>query len=174
MEARKYIPHYTASDYEQWQGDWELWHGAAVAMSPSPSVRHQTVAANLASLLHQQLAGQEVCHCKIAHELDWRIADDLIVRPDIVVYCEPAEGAYLIDPPALIVEVLSPSTRDKDRHAKRELYGEQGVKHYVMVEPEDGQVEVLTLAGGAYREAENGEAALHDDCRITIPAILAL
>ncbi len=39
--VRKYQPHYTVEDYRQWKGDWELWYGTAVAMSPSPFGPHE-------------------------------------------------------------------------------------------------------------------------------------
>ena len=45
--ASKYDPHYTVADYEQWSGDWELWKGTAVAMTPSPFGKLQLVGANL-------------------------------------------------------------------------------------------------------------------------------
>ena len=31
-----YKPRYTVDDYESWAGDWELWQGTAIAMTPSP------------------------------------------------------------------------------------------------------------------------------------------
>jgi len=34
MPAHKYIPHDTADDDEQWEGDWALWDGVPAAMTP--------------------------------------------------------------------------------------------------------------------------------------------
>ncbi len=45
--AKKYLPHYTIDDYQLWAGDWELWNGIAVAMTPSPFGRHQALASRL-------------------------------------------------------------------------------------------------------------------------------
>ena len=149
MEARRYQPHYTFADYEQWKGDWELWDGTAVAMPPSPRFGHQEVLLEIAAEIRNQLRTQS-CRCRIVVEHDWRINDDdLLVRPDISVVCRPFDGDFLNVPPTLIVEVFSPSTRDKDRDAKFRLYAEQGVEHYVMVDPDTGTLEGFSLPAGA-------------------------
>ena len=45
--APRYLPHYSVADYLSWEGDWELWNGTAVAMSPSPLGPHERAAAKL-------------------------------------------------------------------------------------------------------------------------------
>jgi hypothetical protein len=37
----------SVADSLQWKGDWELWNGTAVAMSPSPFGPHERAAAKL-------------------------------------------------------------------------------------------------------------------------------
>ncbi len=49
--------------------------------------------------------------------------------------CEKPEGQYLTKAPALIFEILSKSTASKDQNAKFRLYEEEGVKHYIIVDP---------------------------------------
>lgn len=41
--ADQYQPHYTVEDYELWEGDWELWDGHAIAMSPAARPDHQRI-----------------------------------------------------------------------------------------------------------------------------------
>jgi hypothetical protein len=41
--AIKILPHYTYSDYEQWEGQWELIDGIPYAMSPLPVPKHQKI-----------------------------------------------------------------------------------------------------------------------------------
>ncbi len=174
MEARKYEPHYTIDDYVAWQGDWELWHGTAVSMSPSPTFRHQELLIALASMLRDGLRENDDCHCRIVVEHDWRIADDTVVRPDLMIVCDPFDGEFLDRPPTLVAEVLSPATEQKDRHAKRDLYAEQGVKHYVIVRPDDGGVEVMSLKGQTLEPVDDSDAPnplpLHDGCAVNAPA----
>ena len=48
---RKFVPRYTVDDYSQWKGDWELWDGVPIAMSPSPFDRHAELMASLITQL---------------------------------------------------------------------------------------------------------------------------
>lgn len=66
----------------------------------------------------------------------------------------PTDKAYLDLPPDWICEVLSPSTAALDRGGKREVYGEQGVKHLWFVDPEAKILEVFVLDGLGYRLSE--------------------
>jgi Uma2 family endonuclease len=56
-------------------------------------------------------------------------------------------------PPLLVVEVLSPSTRRRDRGDKQAIYAESGVPSYWVVDPVARTLTVLELQGGAYAEA---------------------
>ncbi len=47
MAAVDYLPHYTYDDYVQWDGDWELYEGFPVSMSPAPMINHQVISANV-------------------------------------------------------------------------------------------------------------------------------
>jgi len=40
--AEKDVPRYTVSDYQHWEGDWELIEGIAISMSPRDApVQHR-------------------------------------------------------------------------------------------------------------------------------------
>lgn len=163
MEARRYIPRYTAADYEQWEGSWELWDGVPVAMTPSPGFRHQSLGVSLVRQIGDELDRRDACDCRVVYETDWRIAEDQIVCPDVAVCCPGDEPDWIRTPPLLIVEILSPSTAFKDRSAKRALYESQGVRTYVMADPATRSLEVLTLGdAGAY-----GDVPVADD-RVTL------
>lgn len=169
MEAVEYNPHHTIDDYQQWEGDWELWSGVPVAMSPSANKSHQRVARNLLLQIQQQLSADGNCPCEALFELDWHIDKDTVLRPDIAVECQPDDLPVITRPPALIVEVLSPATADKDRTAKRRKYAEQGVPYYLMADPQQRSLEVLRLGDGAYQPvAADQEISLHGRCRIRL------
>ena len=91
--ALKFAPHYTHKDYVQWMGDWELWEGIAVAMSPSPFGRHQRVVTALAAELLGELRRTNSLATALAR-LDWIIADDTVVRPDVMVVWEADVGQW--------------------------------------------------------------------------------
>lgn len=59
-------------------------------------------------------------------------------------------------PPALVVEVISPSTASRDRGIKLERYRHFGVPHYWIVDPENRSIEVWQLSAGASEPAVHG------------------
>ena len=148
--AQSPIPvHYHISDYEQWEGDWELIDGIPVAMTPAPTIAHQLIATRVLTELTNSLEQCEAC-LAIA-EAQWRVSDDTVFRPDGVVICYPP-GNYLDKPPALILEVLSPGTARLDREYKKERYAREGVKHYLLADPATRQVEAFILKNGQYEK----------------------
>ena len=138
----KYLPHYTYADYASWQGDWELWQGVPVAMTPSPFGRHQWIAGEISYQFKNSLR-KECQDCFVLMETDWIVADDTVVRPDVVIVCGEFPERHIMAPPRLIVEILSPSTEEKDRTAKRDLYASQEVEYYLIVDPMAKRIEAF-------------------------------
>jgi Uma2 family endonuclease len=56
--------------------------------------------------------------------------------------------------PPLVVEMLSPSTGDKDRDAKRRWYADLGVQEYWLVDLDREVVEVIELRTGASSQTD--------------------
>ena len=170
-EAFRCIPNYTVKDYEQWEGDWELWDGHPVSLDPPASFLHQRVAGRVLYQLCSVIK-ESGSPFDVIQTVDWRISQHTVVRPDIQLFCEPVETHWVEQTPALIVEVVSPESAEKDRIAKRRLYGQQGVKYYLIVDPEAKTVEALTLQGDTYAPIESGEAPLsfdlHDGCKVSL------
>ena len=138
--AAKYRPYYTYEDYCQWEGSWELIEGMPYAMCPAPVPSHQRVGALLCNLFSEAL--QKCKKCKVFLPLDWKIREDTLVQPDLLIVCEKIEKKFLDFAPALIVEILSPATASKDRGEKMELYQSQQVKYYLIVDPQFKKVEI--------------------------------
>ena len=154
MAQAEYIPQYSIQDYLQWDGDWELWNGIPVAMSPSPNFGHQKIGSRILVEIQSQLS-DEPCEnrCVAVYELDWHVDTNTVVRPDIMVVCEEPEGDFVESSPPLVVEVLSPSTRTKDLNSKRDLYASAGVKYYLIFEPAENEAQFFELFDDeAYRE----------------------
>lgn len=129
----KYEPHYSVADYQQWPGDWELWQGTAIAMTPSPFGRHQLIGANLVRELGNALHEQGSAY-RVLYEIDWIVSDDTVVRPEVVV-CDRIPDRHLTSAPIFVAEILSPSTQEKDRTVKRELYQFERVTYYLLLDP---------------------------------------
>ena len=140
---------FTYADYLKWPDDVraEIIHGIAYMMSP-PLTSHQRVSMRLSQFISNFLERKtcEVFAAPFGVRLFPKedMSDDTVVEPDIVVICDPSKidergcnGA-----PDLIIEILSPSSRRKDRSIKRELYQKANVREYWMISPEDREIEV--------------------------------
>ncbi len=166
----KYIPHYTYEDYLQWEGRWELIHGFPYAMMPSPSFEHQDVNTKILAQCSNRLINYG--HSKAIMYVDWKINEDTVVQPDVSVICKPNFGKFLNVTPTLIFEILSPSTAQKDRFVKYELYQGAGVKYYVLVDINKQGVEIYELKNGEYElvsKISSGDFVFDlEFCNITI------
>jgi len=169
--ARQYAPHYTIDDYAQWEGDWELWDGIAIAMSPGPFGRHQATVANLLHEIRKSM-GKHDCDARVVHEMDWIVRRNTVVHPDLVVICGPIPERHLESPPAMVIEVLSDATRERDQTYKKQLYDEQGVAVYLMVDPDTETIELLTRGESGELRAEPTrspiEISICNDCHLQI------
>ncbi len=167
---QKYIPHYTYEDYCQWEGKWELIEGMPYAMSPAPIPQHQRVSVNLCILFNEALK-KDCNKCKVYMPIDWKIEDDTIVQPDLLIVCNKIEKKFLDFPPILVVEILSPSTAMKDRGLKFEIYQTQKVKYYIIIDPQFKKIEVYELINNKYEPVAVNPNTYHfileDDCTAT-------
>lgn len=161
--AYRYLPKYTVEDYRQWEGDWELWQGIPVSMTPSPFGRHQRVAMRLATTLQNAIDATR-CDAVVLYEIDWIVSDDTVVRPDLVVLCGDVPPGHVENAPAVIAEVLSPSTQQRDRSAKFDLYQDERVMYYLMLDPDENTLNVYALDDGNYREQVIDDEIVLDIC----------
>ncbi|WP_162944588.1 Uma2 family endonuclease [Flavisolibacter nicotianae] len=165
------MPHYTYDDYVQWEGKWELIDGIPHAMSPAPTPRHQVIAVNLSAEF--RVALKRCKYCKVSQPVDYKVAEDTILQPDMLIICGDTSKAYLDFPPALVAEILSPSTALKDRHGKFALYEQQKVPYYIIISPDSNEAEVYVLEESSYVLKQKGNAftysfSLEKDCSATI------
>jgi len=172
--APRYQPHYTVADYSQWEGRWELWDGVAIAMSPSPLGGHAKLLARVVTALNNAVDAAG-CDATVLVEIDWIVARDTVVRPDATVVCGPEPSGHVEHPPALVVEVLSEATRERDLVFKRALYQDHGVPWYLIADPDERTLRVLSLgSSGIYEDSvqDSGTGAvsllLCEDCRIVL------
>lgn len=169
--AAKILPHYTYEDWLNWEGRWELIEGFPYAMSPMPIPKHQIIANTLGAEFYIALKG--CTECKVMQAIDYKIAHDTIIQPDILIVCKEIQEKYLDFPPSLVVEILSPSTALKDRHSKFEIYEKQKVAYYIIVNPQTEQVEVFSLKNDVYELAQQGDKfaftfTFENECNATV------
>ena len=144
------LPYYTYDDYKTWEGnDWELIYGQAYCMSPAPMLKHQSISNNIAWELKNSL--KDCKKCKAYMPIDWKVSEDTVVQPDNSLVChKPQHEAYITKAPKIIFEILSKSTAKKDKGLKFNLYEQEGVKYYIIVDTNEQLAKVYELKDGRY------------------------
>lgn len=130
----------------------------ALAMSPPPGTGHQAAAGRLFVVLDQaaRASGLRAFFAPLA----WRIGPGQVPEPDLMVVTPEAITPRAIErPPLLVVEILSPTGRDRDLSEKRRIYAEGGAPWYWLVDLAVPSLTVLRLAGSAYEEEARVEGA---------------
>ena len=73
----------------------------------------------------------------------------------------------------IVAELFSPSTEKRDRAEKFDLYQDEGVQYYMMLDPEQNVLHLFELdAAGIYQQHESsGEVMLNicDDWELRFP-----
>ena len=146
----EYLPSYRYDDYVQWEGDWELIEGVAYAMAPSPILTHQTISMLVGSSLIDSLKNCK--NCIVVSEMDYKLSDDTVLRPDIALVCGQKEGAYIKKSPELIVEIVSKSSAGRDEKIKFSLYQAEKVHYYILLYPEDMKAKIYELQNNKYEK----------------------
>jgi Uma2 family endonuclease len=153
----------TVADLELLPDDgnrYELDDGLLV-VSPSPAAGHQAAVLALAVALRaaapqgfRVLPGLGLTMNPFQH----RIPDVLVIKVGDVAFAESSTGK----PPALAVEVASPSTASYDRNRKKQVYADFGIRSYWIVVPDIDKPSISSyeLRRGDYRLAAEvtGEA----------------
>ena len=121
---------------------------------PSPSVMHQRASRNLHRILEDYFWHVDPQGEIFNAPLDVTLLDFNVVQPD-VFYVSGEQQLMVKDnrvdgPPALVVEILSPSTSRKDRLQKMRVYQEAQVKHYWLVNPQEKTLECFAWRDGVY------------------------
>ena len=148
---------FTYEDYKHTPEDkrYELLDGDLI-MVPAPKVTHQRNTKKLAKLLDDFVEERELGELFIA-PCDMVLSETDVVQPDILFVSK--ERSYIVTEdnirgaPDLVVEVLSPSTAQRDRTLKRTLYERHLVPEYWQADTDANNVLVLTLVDGKYKVA---------------------
>lgn len=106
-------------------------------VTPPPNQGHETILARLTRILDPYVAAHGlgfVYHPRAVIRFEGsEVEPDLMVRQPPPAPDAPWESAPV---PILVVEILSGSTRRRDRTQKRNLYMDAGVAEYWLVDPE--------------------------------------
>ena len=153
---------YSYADYLLWQFSerLELIKGKIFKMSPAPSSGHQRVSMKLTRELDKYFYGLS-CEIFVA-PFDVRLVNFKkstpenqifsVVQPDLCVICDASQvdEKGCLGAPNLIIEILSKGNSKKDMTIKFDLYEENGVQEYWIVNPSEKDVHIYTLSNGKY------------------------
>jgi Uma2 family endonuclease len=113
-------------------------------VTPPPTDEHETILARLTRLLDPFVAANGLGFVYRPRAVIQ--FDESETEPDLMVrkpHPRPREGWQTAPMPTLVVEVLSPSTRRRDRQQKKDLYMDAGVAEYWIVDPEHRTITVV-------------------------------
>jgi Uma2 family endonuclease len=116
-------------------------------VTPSPNLRHQELVLRLGVALANYLEDHSDRGRVFVAPLDVVFSFHDIVEPDLV-FVASDQLDILTDQniqgtPALVVEILSPSTRKRDLGVKRRLYDRSGVREYWLVDAATASVTIV-------------------------------
>jgi Uma2 family endonuclease len=140
-------------------GGWELFRGELVAMSPVKAW-HDFVAARMMHLFQGRLNAFDR-KCRVGGSNTAIIADDSFIMPDILVSCERSrlrDDGRFVRSPELIVEILSPATKEYCLKDKKRMYQELGAYEFWAVDLDGKSIYVENLLDGEGRTFRLGDA----------------
>jgi Uma2 family endonuclease len=149
-EFRRWLEHRPPSDIQHY----ELIRGRIV-MSPPAGGRHGGVGSRLNQLLRNHAASRgRVFDASTGYELP---SGDTL-EPDVSFISRerwnagprPKGDEFLRIVPSLVIEILSPSTARRDRSEKGEIYAENGVDEYWLVDTRRRELTVLRRAAAGF------------------------
>jgi len=111
-------------------------------VTPAPSRLHEFIGARLAQALTPYVASQGLGYVfrprAVVRLGGSEVEPDLFVRQENAPHLDWDSAPV----PSLVIEILSPTTRRRDRMQKRQLYLDAGVGEYWIVDPESATVTV--------------------------------
>ena len=153
---------YTYADYLLWhfKERVELIKGKIFKMSPAPSRNHQDISGNLFFELRNFINKGS---CKLyAAPFDVRLINfkestsdnqiTTVVQPDLCIICDltKLDTKGCVGAPDLIIEILSPGNSKKEMDIKYDLYEENGVREYWIVNPTVQTISIFVLQNDRY------------------------
>ena len=116
-------------------------------VTPSPAIPHQVILWNLTEVLGPYLRASPI-GAALTGPVDVKLSPCTVLVPDLVYFtaerfARVVSEKHATAAPDLVVEILSPGTRRRDKGRKRAVYDREGVAEYWLVDPEARSVTVL-------------------------------
>ncbi len=126
-------------------------------MTLSPITLHQLVSMRLEHALSDHVHKKKSGLILVA-PIDVVLSDEDVVQPDILFISRERKGIVgeknIQGAPDLVVEILSPTTADRDLVIKKKLYAKFAVKEYWICNPSAKTVEVMTWTDKGFKTVQ--------------------
>ncbi|MFN4256217.1 MAG: Uma2 family endonuclease [Saprospiraceae bacterium] len=135
--------------------NYELLDGEIVQKS-SPSLQHQRISGNIYFQIRLYLTQNPIGEVFSA-PLDVVLEDRTAPQPDVFFVSKERDfilderEGVVIGTPDLIVEIISPSSVQRDRYQKKELYERFAVREFWLVDPQNRSIEIFKLAQNQFQ-----------------------
>ena len=144
---------YTVADYDLLPEDGprhELIDGVLIEM-PSPTTLHQWISGILFHTMFAVVMRDRLGRL-FAAPLDVELSDGRVVQPDLLFVSSARSDvitdARIVGAPDLVMEISSPTTRDRDLIGKRNAYLDAGVREYWFVDVDEQTITVWVAGDG--------------------------
>jgi len=116
-------------------------------VTPSPAIPHQVILWNLTEVIGPYLRANLI-GTALTGPVDVKLSPCTVLVPDLVYFtaerfARVVNEKHATAAPDLVVEILSPGTRRRDKGRKRAVYDREGVREYWIVDPEARSITVL-------------------------------
>ena len=146
---------FTYADYARLPDDrrYEVIDGE-LYVTPAPTPYHQIVGRRIQRFLEDHVE-KGVLGMVLNAPCDVVLSQFDVLQPDVFFISagrlDTIGEKYISDAPDLVVEVLSPGTRKRDRFLKAKRYAHFGVREMWIADPDKKTVEVFVNAKGDFR-----------------------
>jgi Uma2 family endonuclease len=140
--------------------------GGELIVSPTPVPLHQEIIVRLVLWIGSFVRDRDL-GIVYAAPIDVKLTEHNYVEPDIVFVAR--ERLSIVGPkfisgaPDLLVEVYSPSSRQRDLVQKAALYAASGVREYWQVDPESRALTINVLRDGLYLPTRHVEGTARSE-----------
>ncbi|TYB64026.1 Uma2 family endonuclease [Nonomuraea sp. PA05] len=147
----------------------ELIDGSLVFASPQASFHMLVI-----SLLENELRRAAPGDLRVRREMSVILDKDQRPEPDLCVISATAvesgrQTFYHARDVLLVIEVVSPESRTRDRRRKPELYAEAGIRHFWLVENDSGKPDVHVFELDPVTRSYVPTGVHHDRLKLTVP-----
>ncbi len=146
---------WTYTDFQELDDEhiYEILKGE-LTMAPAPSLGHQKVSRDLFSILWGHVQDQKMGEVYYA-PVDVKLDDTNIFQPDLVFVA--AKNAHLLKKagifgaPDVVIEIISPTSLQRDKYDKKEMCRRFDVKEFWLVDPANQAIEIFVLQDDDYK-----------------------